>query len=86
MTILKGVNNEEGELYEILILGLHNHLFPYLSSTQVHWWCSLHTAVQRVPAHSESPQVQSQMDDMTTLWLHGEESPDESVFCHALGV
>ena len=34
--------------------------FPYLSSTQVHWWYSLLTAVQRVPAHSDPPQVQSQ--------------------------
>ena len=27
MTILKGVNDEEGEQYKIMILGLHNHLF-----------------------------------------------------------
>ena len=34
--------------------------FPYSSPIPVHWWCSLHMAVQRVPAHSDPPQVQSQ--------------------------
>ena len=67
---LRGGNDEEGEAIKILILRTTIY-FPYLSSIQVHWWYSLHTAVQKVPAHSDSPQVQSQhewYDYSVVMW------------------
>ena len=82
MTIMKGVNDEEGEPYKRLILGLHNHLFKFHT---IHWWYSLHMAVQWVPAHSDLPQVDvasTWMIDMTTLERGVENSTLNTITSH----
>ena len=55
------------------------------SSIQVHWRYSLHMAVQRVPAHSDLPQVDVEstwMIDMTTLERGVENSTLNTITSH----